>query len=386
MAMRLLQQQTASLAAHTGRLTVSPPGSLPTVPTVADLPGPDGPWSREQLIELVCRKARQFHLEEWEFLALILAEGMNPRASRPVSQEDWRAYWEPPYPTFDVSFGLGQRSVRYSVEYAAWCRANGINPESSAADAYPGDAVIASIRDVYFDPYYALDVTAETYHYWRYNPEVPYLTAACAYNLPASYHSPESNPNYRHYRDCGILAQRDLGIEDITPPTGRDLVFGIDVPDIVIRQANNWTCSVRSVYAGLWQMAQIGLIEPVTYGDGGPRDVYDWMVPQYANAEWGLLLHTGAGMVEMLRSHGLRAGNQYPARLGDVQARAGRQPVMLGGKSWNHWCYVRGQESDGTLILENPAPGFGGITDRLRDSLPRLGDENGAVSIVWIDL
>lgn len=387
MSVVLLEQQAS--AARRSATGIGPPIVHVNPNAGDDLPSdPYGPWTREQLIALTVRKAGEHGLVPWEFLALVIAEGMNARASRPVSQEDWRAYWEPPYPTFDVSFGLGQASVRYSAEYAAWCRAHGINPESTAADAYPGDDVIAAIRDAYFNPYHALDVAAEGYHYWRYNPEVPYLTAACAYNLPASYHRPEGNPNYAHYRTSGLEARDILGLGGIAAdtPIYTDRVYGIDVPDIVIRQRNNWTCSVRSVYAGLWQMAQLGLIEPVTYGDGGPRDVYDWMVPQYADPRWGLSLHTGAGMAEMLRSHGLSAGNLYPAGLADVQARAGLQPVMLGGKAWNHWSYVRGVEIDGTLILENPSPGWGGIDDRLRDSLPRLGDENGHVSIVWIDV
>lgn len=384
----LFQQQIPIIAGYPVSRPVpiaNPPAAL-RVLFPAD---PLDPWTREQLIALTTMKADEHNLVPWEFLGLIMAEKLDARASRPVAQEDWRSYWEPPYPTFDVSMGLGQRSIRYSDEYAAWCRAHGINPESPAADAYPGDDVIASIRDAYFNPYHALDVAALEYRYWRYNPEVPYLTAACAYNLPGSYHAPEGNPNYKNYRDSGIEARSILGLDGVAAgvPALSERVFGIDVPDIEIRQRNNWTCSVRSVYAGLWQMAQLGLIAPVTYGDGGPRDVYDWMVPSYASeAGGGLHYATGAGMAEMLRSHGLGSSNQYPSTLADVQARAGLQPVMIGGKAWNHWSYVRGVESDGTLILENPSPGWAGIYDRLRDSIARLGDQDGHVSMVWIDV
>lgn len=370
----LLGQQSARLAL---------PVTLPGRPSDGTLPGPDGPWSRSDLIKLIVRKADEHSLVPWEFLGLSIAEGLNPRAARPVAQEDWRRYWEPPEPRFDVSFGLGQKNVRYSDEYAAWCRSHGINPESEAADAYPGDDVIASIRDAYFNPYHALDVAARGYKYWRYNPEVPYLTAASAYNGPSYYHTPEANANYSNYAASGEEAREILGLIE-SPIEWR--LFSDDVPDILIRQQNNWTCSVRSVFAGLWQLGQMGRYPPVTYGDGGPRDVYDWMVPEYANSEWGLLLHTGAGMVEMLRYHGYSAGNLYPCSLPDVQARAGRQPVMLGGKSWNHWTYVNGVESDGTLILENPMPGWAGIYDQLRDSFARLGDDQGHMSMVWIDV
>jgi hypothetical protein len=382
MAVLLAQQQTGSLAAHTGLLTVPA-----VMPALQGRPNPDGSWSRDQIISLVLRKADENHFVPWEFLGLMMAEGLDVHASRPVSQEDWRRYWEPPQP-FDVSFGLGQHSARYTDEYAAWCRSHGMSPDSAQADAYPGDDVIASIRDAYYDPYHALDVTAVTYRYWRYNPEVPYLTAACAYNGPSYYHRPEASPNYRNYRDSGILARSVLGLDGLAQdvPLIADRVFSEDTPDIVTRQLNDWTCSVRSTYAGLYQMASRGLTQPVTYGDGGSRDVYDWMVPEYAAKGIGLLNHTGAGMADMLRSHGYTAGNLYPASLADVQQRAGRQPVMIGGISWGHWVDVRGIEADGTLILENPAPGWDGVYDLLRDSFPRLGDGQGMMSMVWIDV
>lgn len=357
------------------------------------LPGPAGPWTLDQTISLALAKADDWGLVPWEFLGLLKAEGLNVKASRPAAQSDWRAYWEPPYPTFDVSFGLGQASARYCQEYGAWCKAHGIAFESTAADAYPGDAVIASIRDAYFDPYHACDVAAVGYKYWRYNPEVPFLQAACAYNGPSFYRTPELNPNYTHYRESGEWARAQIGLMGSGPgsippgtiPTGGDRIFGADVPDIIIRQRNNWTCSVRSTYAGCYLAAEAGWIAPVTYGDEGPRDVYDWLVPRYANQEWGLLLHTGAGIVEALRSRQINASSQYPASLRNVQEKAGTRPVWIGGRGWNHWSYVLGVQSDGTLILDNPSPGWGGIDNLLRDSFSRIGDENGMMSMVWID-
>lgn len=379
----MTQQQNPEL--DTFAASPSRPPIVPPVPP--GLPGPEGPWSRAQVIALTLAKAEANHLVPWEFLGLVMAEGLDVQASRPVSSEDWRRYWLPPDP-FDVSFGLGQHSARYSDEYAAWCRSHGMSPDSAQADVYPGDDVIAAIRDAYFDPYHALDVTAVTYKYWRYNPEVPYLTAAVAYNGPSYYHTPELSPNYRNYRDNGILARSMLGLDGVAPgvPATVDRVFSEDVPDIVTHQANKWSCSVRSVYSGLYQMAARGLTAPVTYGDGGPRDVYEWMVPEYANAEWGLLNHTGSGMATMLRNHGFTAWNRYPSSLSDVQERAGLQPLFLGGLHWGHWVNVRGVEADGTLILENPSPGFAGVADILRDSFARLGDGNGMMSLVGIDI
>jgi hypothetical protein len=46
---------------------------------------------------------------------------------------------------------------------------------------------------------------------------------------------------------------------------------------------------------------------------------------------------------------------------------------MIGGDAWGHWVAVRGRESDGTLILENPARGYKSIFDQLRDSFSALG-------------
>ena len=105
-------------------------------------------------------------------------------------------------------------------------------------------------------------------------------------------------------------------------------------------------------------------------------------MPRYDSPAVGLHAADGSGLVELLRAHGYAADRLYPCLLSDVQARAGRQPVLLGGRVWNHWVYVNGLESDGTLILENPSPGFGGISHQLRDSFTRLGP----MTMIWIDL
>jgi hypothetical protein len=158
--------------------------------------------------------------------------------------------------------------------------------------------------------------------------------------------------------------------------------YGADVPDAVIRQQNSWTCAVRSTYAALWAMAQQGHGPAVTYGDGAPRDVYEWMVPTYDAPNVGLLDHTGAGLAEMLRSHGYAATSYYPVSLATVRELAGGQPCLVGGDQWNHWAMIRGRTNDGGLVLENPSPGHAGINDYLRDSWDRLGP----MALVTIDL
>src|SRR5262245_59879731 len=78
--------------------------------------------------------------------------------------------------------------------------------------------------------------------------------------------------------------------------------------------------------------------------------------------QYGLMDRTGAGMATMFREYGLGAGNQGDmVTWDDVAARAGRQPVCLGGQGWYHWTFVRRLTSNGTLALGNPAPNWKGV-------------------------
>jgi hypothetical protein len=166
----------------------------------------------------------------------------------------------------------------------------------------------------------------------------------------------------------------------IVPPVDDTTAYSVNVPDEVVLQQNSWSCAVRSTYAALWAMAQVGQGEPVTYGDGGPRDVYEWMVPSIDSPGVGLHDGSGAQLAHMLQNKGYPAGYVYPCSIEQVRERAGKEPVLIGGGNWNHWVYVRGKHADGGLILENPSPGHGGITDYIRDSWDRLGP----FAMVWI--
>lgn len=310
---------------------------------------PKEPMTRDEIIALIVQKANDNGLVPYEFLGGAIAEsGLDPNAER------W-GVWP------DVSFGLYQQTAAFA-------------DEGDHANTHEN---VDLIKRLYEDPVHACDVAATKFKYWRYNPEVPALTAWCAYNWPGSYHTPEQNPNIGNYRDGLAKARQILGTEESHP----DRLYGPDVPDSVVRQQNSWSCAVRSTYAALWSMAHQGEGKSVTYGDGGPNDVYDWMVPSIDDASAGLHRADGAELVAMLKSHGYQADRKYPASLADAQERAGKQPLLLGGIAWNHWVYCRGLEPDGTLILENPSPGFAGISDELRDSWARLGP----MTIVWID-
>lgn len=337
------------------RIFLHPPVVAQPEPAPVPEPVPIPPveplvMTKDEIVALIVAKAGEYGLVPWEFLGGAIAEsGLDPNAER------WGT-WP------DVSFGLFQQTVAFADE----------------GDHSQSDANVAAIRALYEDPVHACDVAAVKFKYWRYNPEVPALTAWVAYNSPGFYHTPESSPNVENYRRALAEAQTMLGAA--TPSTER--TYGPDVPDSVVRQQNSWSCAVRSTYAALWAMAHEGQGPSVTYGDDGANDVYNWLVPTYDDPSVGLHDHTGSGLVQVLKQHGYAAANLYPASLATVQARAGHQPVLLGGDRWSHWVMVRGVEADGTLILENPAPGFAGISDELRDSFDRLGP----MAMVWIDV
>jgi hypothetical protein len=189
-----------------------------------------------------------------------------------------------------------------------------------------------------------------------------------------------------------LLAIGDMpGSGAPTPPPGPaplDIVTDRvlpDVPDELVRQRNDWTCAVRSTYAALWEMAEMKLAPPVTYGDGGERDVYEWMVPEIDSSDVGLHFADGHELEGLLASKGYTVGRTVGATLADVQAKAGVVPTLLGFKRWGpagHWVYCRGVEPDGTLILENPAGTYAGLSDRLRDSFGRIGP----CTMIWIEL
>jgi hypothetical protein len=332
------------------------PPTVEVAPAPEPIPEPEPPpdeesMTRDEIIALIVSKANEHGLVPYEFLGGAIAESnLDPKAWRQGVWPDWSA-------------GLFQQTVAFADE----------------GDHSASEQNVALIKQLYFDPVHACDVAAVKYHYWRYNPDVPAETAWVAYNGPSYYHTPEQSPNLENYRRSLAEAAQILGIVT-EQPSGR--TYGPDVPSEVVGQRNSWSCAVRSTYAALWAMAQQGHGEPVTYGDEGPRDVYDWLVPRYDDPSVGLHDHTGAGLVQALQAHGYTVSNLYPASLASVQARAGMQPVLLGGDAWNHWVMVRGVESDGTLILENPMPGFAGINDELRDSFGRLGP----MAMVWIDV
>ncbi len=301
---------------------------------------------RQDRVNLVCRIADEFGLNRAEFLGGGFAESG-------INLDKWERWGIWP----DVSFGMYHQTVAFADE----------------GDHSNTPANVEFIKNLYFDPEHAARKAAAKFKYWKFDPEVPALTAWCAYNWPGSYRNPEINPNIGNYRWGLQKAAEELG----AAPSTEVRLFGPDVPDSIILQQDDWSCSVRSSYAALWTVSQI---------NGHPLPSYAaWqgvMVPQYANGNVGLLDASGAGLVRALATQGISAQNKGVVTLAEVQARAGKQPVMIGGRNWGHWTYVRGVEEDGTLVLENPSPGFKNIRHQLRDSFSNLGP----FSMVWIDV
>ena len=352
-------------------------------------------YSRAEIVSMAIATAERHDLVPVEFLGGIIAEGFNVYAERPARREDWRRYWEPPEPLFDVSFGLGQKNARYSEPYQRWCEAHGIDYYGSQADAYPGDDAIAEIRERFFDPAYALDVAAKGYRYWRYDPPVEPLHAWSAYNGPVYYKQRpwQSNPNVGNYRDGLAEAERILKERAVGPKQLRvteDNVRLRERPDLqapVLYQAragelvtplseHSWR-QVRAGGTDGWMAAKylegaeseqsdrrIAVSPPRLQFDPHtptelqrqdwtcsiratmwmlkslgiavtPEEAQDAMSPRYVTPDVGLLDASGAGIVEVLRDRwGVGAVNNAAATFDDVLAVAGRQPVAVGLRNW----------------------------------------------------
>lgn len=137
-----------------------------------------------------------------------------------------------------------------------------------------------------------------------------------------------------------------------------------------------WDCSAAST---AWALRAIGL----GYTE---QDVIVGLGPGRISPVSGLLDASGAGLVDYLGELGIAAENNPDASFDDVQAAAGHQPMVIGGRAWCHWVAVRmGSltalgEPSGSLILMNPAPGWMGVSQYLD---AEWFDDLGPFSAVW---
>jgi hypothetical protein len=99
-----------------------------------------------------------------------------------------------------------------------------------------------------------------------------------------------------------------------------------------------------------------------------------------------LLDASGAGLVSYLGELGISAANNPDASFDEVAAAAGYQPMLIGGREWNHWVGVRicDQPYQSALALflaiANPAPGWMGVDQVLTAD---AFDQLGTFSAVW---
>jgi hypothetical protein len=137
-----------------------------------------------------------------------------------------------------------------------------------------------------------------------------------------------------------------------------------------------WDCAAAST---AWALQAAGL--PYT-----EDQVIAGLGPSRISPALGLLDASGAGLVEWLASIGVTAENAPNASFSDLEAAAGFQPMVCGGRGWNHWTGVRmgGVAFDGVfrqvILLANPAPGWMGIGQYLTESASLV---LGPFSAVW---
>jgi hypothetical protein len=158
--------------------------------------------------------------------------------------------------------------------------------------------------------------------------------------------------------------------------TGRR-VFNSRIPTVI--QPDKWSCAVSTA---TWCAQSVG----VQTTEPQMRDI---MVPDLVTEAVGLGDGSGGQMARMFRDQfQLQSDNQRVISFAEVAARAGNQPVALGGHNWGgrglgHWVAVRGFEN-GRLILANPGgtgPLFG------QSTLDEAGfNQRAPFSAVWIDV
>jgi hypothetical protein len=132
----------------------------------------------------------------------------------------------------------------------------------------------------------------------------------------------------------------------VTDAPGLPLAYNATVP--VQLQYRDWSCSIVSTH---WALSSLGY-------DVDRETLVAIMTPWPVGVNVGLLDASGAGLAQFLRDeYGVPAHSTSVASWTEVTAAAGRYPVMIGGRGWNHWTAVR-KTVAGALALANPAPGY----------------------------
>lgn len=152
-----------------------------------------------------------------------------------------------------------------------------------------------------------------------------------------------------------------------TPTMPSAMTYNPDAP--VDIQTDAWSCSEQSAQ---WLLRSIGR---------DPKDA--WIRGQLLDngivtVEQGLMDASGQQLAAWLqREYGDEMGLTFASKNGasweDLVAIVGRQPVMIGGRTWNHWSGAR-RLVEGGIELANPAPNWKGVGTVLdREEFERLG-------------
>ena len=137
-----------------------------------------------------------------------------------------------------------------------------------------------------------------------------------------------------------------------------------------------WDCAACCT---AWAMRTVGY--KVT-----EQDVIKGLGPNRISPSLGLLDASGSGLVQYLAEVGITAENNPNASWADIQAAAGYQPMVMGGRTWYHWIGVRmgsqtaGQPDRDALAIMNSSPGYVGV-DQVLD--PWAFEKAGPWSAVW---
>ena len=314
------------------------------------------PKTRAEVIQISNAAADAAGIPRLLLLACGIAEGnlvWNARRPRNPSQD--ATFWP------DVSPGVWQQTIRWSAEHLKAASKAGRDP-----NVFPGAGTVAAISEAYLDVEYAAEVAAQQLKA-KWNGQATddgFLRAMYLYNWPAGGGRPYTPEHEQNYRRGLAEAKTILGGAPM-PPTG--LRYNPDAP--VDLQPDDWSCSEQSAQ---WMLRAIG------------RDPQDaWIRGQLLDnglvtREYGLMDSTGTALAAWLqREYGDEMGLRFTAynnvsweALADL---AGKQPVILGGRGWNHWTGVRRIEGN-VIRLANPAPTWRNVGNELdRDEFDRFG-------------
>lgn len=295
--------------------------------------------TQQDIIDICRRAADAAGIPQLLLVACACAEsGLNPFARRPENPADDERYW------VDVSFGVWQQTIRWAPEYAG-------------GGSYPGADEIERVGALYRDSGHAAAVAAANLK-GKYFPDEDdaVFKALCRYNWPGGHGQPASDEIAANYRRGITEALALLGGAAMPEPMTYNPDAQVDL------QEDPFSCSEQSAQ---WLLRALGR---------NPGDA--WIRGQFLpnglmTAEYGLMDASGASLAAWLQREygdemGLTFTNKNGASWDDIAAIAGRQPVMIGGRAWNHWSGVR-RLQEGGLELANPAPNWkdvGTLLDR----------------------